>query len=157
MTDNTNEMTFSEKSAYLKGLASGLDFNRESAEGRLIEALIDLCSGMAAAIDELDATIDEIDDDIVELNEYCDELDEDLGDVEEYLFDDEDGDDEDGDPCEGCPGCDGDDDAEPDDIRMMMCPHCNEEIYFEDSLDPKDITCPYCGKDVSEDTDGGED
>lgn len=147
MNDN---MTFSEKSAYLKGLAEGLDFDRTTVEGKLISALIDLCGDMAQAIDDLDATVDELDDDINEVNDYCEELDEDLGDVEEYLFEDED--DDDFDPCDGCAGCDGDEDedGEPDDIRMMMCPHCNEEIYFEDSLDPKDITCPYCNKPVAE-------
>lgn len=144
MNDN---MTFSEKSAYLKGLADGLDFDRTTVEGKLISALIDLCADMAEAIDDLDATIDELDDDINEVNDYCEELDEDLGDVEEYLFEDDE--DDDFDPCEGCEGCDGDEDAEPDDIRMMMCPHCNEEIYFEESLDPNDITCPYCNKPVA--------
>ena len=151
-----NEMTFSEKGAYLKGLAEGLEFDRASAEGKLIAALIDLCGEMAQAIDDLDATVDELDDDINEVNEYCEELDEDLGDVEEYLFDedydddyDEDEDD-DFDPCEGCEGCDGSA-GDPDDIRMMMCPHCNEEIYFDESLDPEEIVCPYCNKPVKED------
>ena len=150
MNDN---MTFSEKAAYLKGLADGLDFDRTTVEGKLIAALIDLCGDMAEAIDDLDATIDELDENIEEVNDYCEELDEDLGDVEELLFEDED--DDDLDPCEGCAGCDGDvdEDDEPDDIRMMMCPHCNEEIYFEDSLDPKDITCPYCNKPVADSED----
>lgn len=35
-------MTISEKSAYIKGLADGLDYDKESAEGKLITALIDL-------------------------------------------------------------------------------------------------------------------
>ena len=149
MNDN---MTFSEKAAFLKGLAEGLEFDKNTSEGKLIAALIDLCGDMASALDDLDATVDEIDDDLEELNDYCEELDEDLGDVEEYLFDDEEDDeDEDDDPCEGCEGCDGDD---PDDIRMMMCPHCNEEIYFDESLDPSEIVCPYCGKSVSEQSDG---
>ena len=148
MNDN---MTFSEKAAYLKGLSDGLEFDRTTVEGKLIAALIDLCGEMAQAIDDLDATVDELDDDINEVNDYCEELDEDLGDVEEYLFEDDEDyeDDEDFDPCEGCEGCDGDTDADPDDIRMMMCPHCNEEIYFDESLDPDAITCPYCGKDVA--------
>ena len=153
-----DDMTFSEKSAYLKGLAEGLEFDRTTSEGKLISALIDLCADMAAAIDDLDATIDEIDDDLEEVNDYCEELDEDLGDVEEYLFEDEDDEDDDEfDPCEGCEGCDGDVEGEPDDIRMMMCPHCNEEIYFDESLDPKDITCPYCNKPVAEDDEEAKD
>ena len=86
-------MTISEKSAYIKGLADGLDYDKESAEGKLITALIDLVGEMAGAIDEIDSSMDEIDSDLEELNDYIEEVDSDLGDVEEYLFGDEDDDD----------------------------------------------------------------
>lgn len=148
-------MTISEKAAYLKGLADGLDYNRESAEGKLIAALIDLTTELAAAIDEIDTAIDEIDNDLEELNDYIEEVDEDLGEVEEYLYDcDCDCDDEDYDDddecidCEGCEGCAG---LDEEDFRMMMCPHCNEEIYFDESIDPSELSCPACGKSVCED------
>ena len=29
---------------------------------------------------------------------------------------------------------------------MMFCPHCNEEIYFDESIEPSELTCPACGK-----------
>ena len=141
-------MTISEKSAYIKGLADGLDYDKESAEGKLITALIDLVGEMAGAIDEIDSSMDEIDSDLEELNDYIEEVDSDLGDVEEYLFGDEDDDDyyDDDEECDGhC--CD---------FRMMFCPHCNEEIYFDESIEPSELTCPACGKKVCDGEDGEE-
>ena len=72
-------MTINEKAIYLKGLADGLNYDRESAEGKLIAALIDLTSDMAKKLEE-------VDDDVEYLNDYIEEIDEDLGDVEEYLY-----------------------------------------------------------------------
>ena len=45
-------MTINEKAIYLKGLADGLNFDKETAEGKLIAALIDLCADMAKKLDE---------------------------------------------------------------------------------------------------------
>ena len=154
--DMVNNMTISEKSAYLKGLADGLDYDRDSAVGKLIAALIDLTGELATAVDEIDTAIDEIDSDLEELNDYIEEVVEDLGDVEEFIFDiddDDDGeyDDEYDDDCTDCEGCDGCGGADDDDFRMMMCPHCNEEIYFDESLDPSELVCPACGKPVCDD------
>ena len=88
-------MTITEKAAYLKGLADGLNYDKESAEGKLITALIELTSDLADLVDELD-------EDLADLEEYVDEIDTDLGDVEDYLldegdydFDEDDFDDED--------------------------------------------------------------
>ena len=69
-------MKLTEKAAYIKGLADGLNYNKESAEGKLIAALIDMVDEMAQAISVLDETVEE-------LNDYIEEIDEDLGDVEE--------------------------------------------------------------------------
>ena len=113
-------MTISEKSAYIKGLADGLDYDKESAEGKLITALIDLVGEMAGAIDEIDSSMDEIDSDLEELNDYIEEVDSDLGDVEEYLFGDEDDDDyyDDDEECDGnC--CDCGEDCGDDDFRYL--------------------------------------
>ncbi len=153
-------MTISEKSAYIKGLADGLDYNKESAEGKLITALIDLVGEMAGAIDEIDSSMDEIDSDLEELNDYIEEVDSDLGDVEEYLFGDDDDEDDDDyyDDDEECDGncCDCGEDCGDDDFRMMFCPHCNEEIYFDESIEPSELTCPACGKKVCDGEDGEE-
>ena len=47
-------MTLNEKAAYIKGLADGLDFDKTTAEGKLIAALLDLTSELCDAVNELD-------------------------------------------------------------------------------------------------------
>ena len=74
-------MTLTEKTAYIKGLCEGLEFDKkDSAEAKIIKALIDLCDDMAKEIDDIEC-------DIADLADYCEELDEDLGDVEQVLID----------------------------------------------------------------------
>ena len=116
-------MTINEKAVYLKGLADGLSFDKDSAEGKLIAALIDLCSDMAKKLEE-------VDDDVEYLNDYIEEIDEDLGDVEEYLF----GDDE----CD-CDCCD-------EDCCAIECPACGETLHFSCDTKPEDLVCPKCGE-----------
>ena len=80
-------MTILEKTAYIKGLCEGLGFDKaDSAEAKVIKALLDLCADMAEEIENLQC-------DVEDLHDYCEELDEDLGDVEEVLLDEEDEDD----------------------------------------------------------------
>ena len=137
-------MNLNEKASYIKGLADGLSYNKESAEGKLITALIDMVDEMAKAINILDEAVDE-------LNDYIEEIDEDLGDVEEYLMDEAD---EDGcgcgcgcecDDCDCCDDydccdcCDGD-----DEYFEIECPACGEVVCFDESLDPEDLICPAC-------------
>ena len=45
-------MNLTEKAAYLKGLADGLNYNKETAEGKLIAALIDMVDEMAKKIED---------------------------------------------------------------------------------------------------------
>ena len=87
-------MKMTEKAAYLKGLADGLEYDKTTKEGKLIAALLDMVDALAERVDELDC-------DLQELNDYVEELDEDLGDVEELLYDDEDCCDGDCDCCAG--------------------------------------------------------
>ena len=148
-------MTLTEKAAYIKGLAEGLDLDESSKEGKIIAALLDLCTEMAAEIADIKEDIDEIDDDLNYLDEYVEELDDDLQAVEDYLdeelelddedededFEDEDFDDDDafcdGD-CEGCDGCDG------GEFYEIVCPSCGEVVCFDETLDPEEMTCPNC-------------
>ena len=133
-------MTITEKAAYLKGLAEGLDLDKTTKEGKLIDALLDMVAALADKVDELEG-------DIAELTEYVEELDEDLGDVEELLYDDED---EDGEYCDGdCEGCDGCDDYDMDETFEVECPKCNETICFDESIDPENLICPACGEKIS--------
>ena len=134
-------MQMKEKAAYLKGLAEGLDLDKNTKEGKLFAAMLDAIDAMAAKIDELDA-------DVEELNDYCEELDEDLGDVEEVLIgedDDEECDGECGD-CDDADDCDSADDAETFEIE---CPSCGEKVCFAGDIDPSDLTCPACGEKFS--------
>ena len=132
-------MKLTEKAAYIKGLADGVAYNKESAEGKLIAALIDMVDAMAKEMEILDDTIDE-------LTDYIEEIDEDLGDVEECLCEDDDEcdcdcDDCDCDDCDGCDCCDCDEDGE---FFEIECPSCGEIICFDESIDPEELICPAC-------------
>ena len=135
-------MKLTEKAAYIKGLADGLNYNKESAEGKLIAALIDMVDEMAETISMLDETVEE-------LNDYIEEIDEDLGDVEEYLADEADDDecdcdcDCDCDCCDECCDCDCCDD-EDEEYFEIKCPSCGEVVCFDESIDPEDLICPAC-------------
>ena len=140
-------MELKEKAAYLKGLAEGLEFDKETKEGKLIAALIDLANELCEAVETLDTDMDEIVEEVVELREYIEEIDDDLNDVEEFLdeeveLDDWDEEDDEDDCCDGdcdcCSGC--------DDFFEIVCPSCGETICFDESVDPEDLTCPACNE-----------
>lgn len=133
-------MDIREKSAYLKGLADGLKLDPAKDETKLFGAIIDLLGDVGEKLAQIDC-------DLETANDYIEEIDEDLGALEEYVLED----------CECGDECDCDDDdcgcdccGEEADFRMLMCPHCNEEIYFDDSIEPDELVCPACGKPVAE-------
>ena len=147
-------MSMMEKAMYLKGLCDGLEPDKTTKEGKLIAALLDMVTEMAAEMDDMQS-------EICELRDYCEELDEDLGDVEEVLLDldDEDYEDEDDDfECDGdCAGCDFDcgfddededffEDEEEDEYFEVICPACGDVINFDSSIDPENLRCPNCGE-----------
>ena len=140
-------MTILEKTAYIKGLCEGLELDKkDSAEAKIIKALIDLCQDMAEEIDALGS-------DVEDLIDYCEELDEDLGDVEEVLLEDEedeeDDEDEWDDECDGdCDCCDMCGDCEfcdDEDYFEIACPSCGETVCFDESVNADDLICPACG------------
>ncbi len=135
-------MTLIEKAAYIKGLAEGLKLDKDSAEGKLIDALIDIVSDIAAAQNETD-------EDLEYLNDYIEEIDEDLGSLEEEFYDCC-GDDCDCDDCDcDCDDCDCDCDCDCDDASFeITCPNpeCGETIVFDGEVDPEDLICPACGE-----------
>ncbi len=141
-------MTTRETSSYIKGLMDGLDLNRNTPEGKLIAALVDLCGEMAAEIETLRDELDVC-------NQYIEEIDEDLGAVEDLVYGD--------DPC-GCPECDDEcdccDDEDEDDededgaeLYCAQCPSCGGKVYFDDSVNPEDVICPACQKPLVTDED----
>ncbi len=118
-------MTLTEKVAYLKGLAAGLDLDKDSKETKIFEAMFDI-------LEDLALTVSDIDEDLAEVEELVDELDEDLADIEEYVYCDDDDD---------CCCCD------DDELYEVECPACGEEIYLDDEmLDEEFIECPACGE-----------
>ena len=133
-------MTLIEKAAYIKGLVDGMELDKESKEGKVIAALVELLGEVVESVDGLEADIDE-------LYEYCEELDEDLGEVEDVLCDDEDEDYDDfDDECDGmCDGCELDCDLD-DEFFEIECPSCGEVVCFDESIDPEELACPACGE-----------
>ena len=155
-------MNLTEKSAYLKGLAEGLDYDQTTKEGKIIAALLDLVDEMAKDIADLQNDIEEIDEDLDYLNEYIEEIDDDLEAVEDFLdeeveldeddlYDDDEEDDDfdffdDDDECDGdCEGCDGCD-CSNEDYFEIVCPSCGETVCFDQELDPENLLCPACGE-----------
>ena len=145
-------MTLYEKAAYLRGLADGVNLDKNTPEGKILAALLDLVSDIA---DEVEA----INEDIVDLQDYVEEIDEDLADVEDFLDEECDGDCEacdcEGD-CEDCEfgdydcDCDCDDedcDCDCDDMFFEVeCPSCGEIVCFDETIDPENLACPACGE-----------
>lgn len=123
-------MTVTEKVAYLKGLAKGLDLAEDKAETKMFNAVIDVLEDMALSIYDLEDSVDEI-------QEYAEELDEDLGELEELVYDEFD-------DCD-CDCCDDDCDCDDDELYEIVCPACHETIYIDESaIEDGEINCPSC-------------
>ena len=123
-------MTISEKVAYRKGLAEGLNLDTEkSKEGKLISVMIGILEEMGISIEALE---DEMDD----LGEELDAVSEDLSDVEDIVYDDDDEDEDDWD----------DDYDEDEDFFEVACPSCGADIVIDqDVLNVGTVECPSCG------------
>ena len=142
-------MTTSEKVAYLKGLAEGMEISADSKEGKLLGRILDILEDVALDIEDLN-------ENVLDLSEQIDEISEDVGYLEDavYVEDDEDEDDEDDEGCWCCAGdCDDDEDEEPL-FFEVTCPACNNTITIdEDVLDLGEIDCPNCGEKLEFDLD----
>ena len=134
-------MTLTEKVAYLKGLAEGLNLDKDAKETKLFEAMFDILEDMAL-------TVNDIDEDLAAVEELVDCIDEDLDELEDIIYDDD---------CDcGC-GCDCDDDFDCDcgnELYEVECPSCGEAIYLDESMfDEEYIECPECGEKLELDID----
>ena len=136
-------MEITEKVAYLKGLAEGMELDTEKKEGKLLAAIIDVLDDMALEIADMKA-------DQEELYDGLDAVSDDLEDVEDAVFgDDEDEDEEDGEYEEA---------EEDEDCYATTCPTCEETIYFDESvLEDGEVICPNCGEKLEFDLNGLED
>jgi len=133
-------MTISEKVAYLKGLAEGLDLDTtKSKEGKLISVMIGILEDLAISVEDLE-------ENALNLGEEIDTLSDDLADVEKTVFDEDEDNDEDYD----------------DDWFEVECPTCGADIVVDDeALAEGEVECPSCGTRYAmeltddEDEDGG--
>ena len=125
-------MEISEKVAYLKGLAEGMELDTEKKEGKLLAAIIDV-------LDDIALELQDIEDEQAELSEGLDAVSDDLEDVEDIVFDDYDEDDDD--------EYEEDELDEDEDCYATTCPTCEETIYFDESvLADGEVVCPNCGE-----------
>ena len=139
-------MTISEKVAYLKGLAEGMELDTGKKEGKLLSAIIDVLEDIALELQD-------IQDEQAELAEGLDAVSDDLEDVEDAVFgeDEDDEDDEEDEYYE-------DDLGEDEDCYATTCPTCEETIYFDESvLEDGEVICPNCGEKLEFDLNGLED
>ena len=145
-------MNLTEKSAYIKGLAEGLEFDKTTKEGKILAALLELVDDLAAEVAGIKEDIDGIDEDLDYLNEYVEELDDDLQAVEDFLDEELEDDcdcDCDCDDCDcdcDCDDCDCDCDCCDEEYFEIVCPSCGETVCFDQELDPETLTCPACGE-----------
>ena len=116
-------MTITEKVAYLKGLAEGLNLDTEkSKEGKLISVMIGI-------LEEVGLSIEDLEENALALGEEIDVLSDDLADVESVVFDEDENDEEDYD----------------DDWFEVECPTCEEPLIIDDeALAEGFIQCPNC-------------
>ena len=135
-----DNMKITEKAAYIKGLAEGMQLDANTNEGKLLKVIIELLGAVTREIEDLN-------ENAMDLAEEIDELSDDLADVEETLAD----------WCDDCDCCDDDDDEccccddEDDDEEPVFyeitCPKCNKTITVdEDVLSYDSIKCPVCGE-----------
>ena len=112
-------MEITEKVAYLKGLAEGMELDTEKKEGKLLAAIIDVLDDIALEIADMKA-------DQEELYDGLDAVSDDLEDVEDAVFGEDDEDEEDVYEYE--------EPEEDEDCYATTCPTCEETIYFDESV-----------------------
>ena len=133
-------MTISEKVAYLKGLADGLNLDTEkSKEGKLISVMIGI-------LEEVGLSIEDLEENTQALGEEIDALSDELAEVESVVYDEDEEDDGDYD----------------DDWFEVECPNCEEPLIIDDkALADGFVQCPNCQSkfslDLSDDAEESED
>lgn len=117
-----------EKMAYIRGLAEGLDIDATTKEGKLLLAIVDALSDTADEIYEMQDLQDEI-------QLQLDDVDEDLAELEDLIY----GEDEDDELSVECPNCGEliylDAETLEDCEDSIVCPSCNEKIEIEYDCD----------------------
>ena len=133
-------MTISEKSAYLKGLMDGLNLDTTTAEGKMIESIVDL-------LGDVTKKLTDVEDTTIAISDELDEIEEDLDAIEDFIMDEEDDyydddfEDEDDFDDEGFEY--GDEDTTVYEVECV----CGNIIDFdEEVLEKGSIICENCGE-----------
>ena len=135
-------MEITEKVAYLKGLAEGMDLDTDKKVGKLLAAIID-------TLDDIALELEDIKDDQAELADGLDAVSDDLEDVENVVFDEWDDEDQEDEEYYY------DDLDEDEECYATTCPTCEETIYFDESvLEDGEVLCPNCGERLEFDLEG---
>lgn len=115
----------SNKVAYLKGLAEGMQLDKMSNEGKMLSEVLDVLGDICDALDGLSQAQND-------LQSYAENIDDDMTDLEEFFMDLGD-DDEESTP------------EDDDDLYEVQCPACGH-VYLTDfeSFAEDDVICPKC-------------
>ena len=132
----------SEKAAYLKGLADGLEIDKSTKEGKLLSAIIETLDEMAMEVDDMviiqedmQEQLDDVDTALSDLEDDYYALDDDLDDLDEFDDELEDFDEEDI------------EDEEWEETYSFECPKCGDMIYIDLGLldsEEEFVICPNC-------------
>ena len=130
-------MNLTERIAYIRGLADGLNLDEDKDEVKVINAIIDLLEDMAYDVVDMEDIVDD-------LGNQVDEIDEDLAEVEEEVY---------GEGYSADWEYDDEDDFDPFDedeaYYEVTCPACNETTTVdEDALIEGELECPFCGAEI---------
>ncbi len=112
-------MSPSEKAAYLKGLAEGLDLDKLKPEGKLIDAMLDLLYDITDEMNAMEERVDQIEDEYYDEDYFDDEFDD---------FDEENPDYE-----VTCPDCGAEVVVDEDTLieGEINCPNCGGVLEFD--------------------------
>lgn len=116
-----------ERVSYLRGLADGLSLNKDSAESRLFDEMIELLDDIASSVEGLEEQHDDLADEVSDMEES-------ICDLEEIIYDD------------------GEEDEDIGVCDEFVCPNCGATLPIDDELldgDKLHIECPVCKEDVT--------
>ncbi|MBQ9384884.1 MAG: hypothetical protein IJT87_11675 [Ruminiclostridium sp.] len=132
-------MTIAEKVSYIRGLAEGMKLNTETAEGKILAAIIDVLGDIAINIEDIDSDLADVSDVVTDLEESVMDLEDEVYGEDEYDRGYVDDDDE-------------------DDLYEITCPTCNNTITADfDVIADGKLECPNCGSTIEFELDDIED
>lgn len=137
-------MDLNAKAAYIRGLMTGMEFDADSKNGKVIAAMMDLLEEMAAQVTEHDDALDQVYDEL-------ETLDQDVDDIVSDLYADEDDDEEEDEE---------EDDEDNATLYEVTCPNCGQVSTLDEEtlMDPEgDLVCPHCGATFDVELEGTED